>query len=78
MGNMLTHEASAFINFRDYKFQGSRAHGFKWVDVEHLRLSPEPVGDRELLAAVIGHEQFRDDSAGGGVLPEGPSHARIG
>ncbi|MEV6325676.1 hypothetical protein AB0M45_31595 [Nocardia sp. NPDC051787] len=74
MGNTLAHEASAFINFRDYKWRDSRAHGFSWVDVKHLRLPPESVGDRELLAALIGHEQFRDDYAGGGVLPEGLRH----
>ncbi|WP_406229940.1 hypothetical protein [Nocardia sp. NBC_01009] len=74
MGNELTHEGSAFINFRDYKFQDSRSHGFRWVDIKHLRLPAESVGDRELLAALIGHEQFRDDYAGGGVLPEGPRH----
>lgn len=74
MENKLTHEASAFINFRSYKFQDARAHGFRWVDVKHLRLPAEPVGDRELLAALIGHPQFRDDYAGGGVLPEGPRH----
>jgi hypothetical protein len=32
------------------------------------------VDDRGLLAALIGHEQFRDDYAGGGVLPEGLRH----
>ncbi|MEV0031081.1 hypothetical protein [Nocardia sp. NPDC050793] len=74
MENTLTHEASAFINFRDYKFQDSRAHASRWVDIKHLRLSPESFGDRELLAALIGHEQFRDDYAGGGVQPEGPRH----
>ncbi|MFD5065342.1 hypothetical protein [Streptomyces sp. NPDC058394] len=72
--NKLTHEGSTFINFRDYKFQDSRAHGFRWVDIKHLRLPAEAVGDRELLSALIGHEQFRDDYAGGGVLPEGPRH----
>ncbi|MFD0227994.1 hypothetical protein ACWGPD_06550 [Streptomyces hirsutus] len=74
MENQLTHEASAFINFRDYKFQDSRSYGFRWVDIKHLRLSAESVGARELLAALIGHEQFRDDYAGGGVLAEGPRH----
>ncbi|MET8330847.1 hypothetical protein [Streptomyces sp. NPDC005181] len=74
MGIKLTHEGSAFINFRGYKFQDSRSHGFRWVSIKRLRLPAESVGDRELLAALIGHEQFRDDYAGGGVLPEGPRH----
>ncbi|MEU3938014.1 hypothetical protein AB0E85_39255 [Streptomyces sp. NPDC029044] len=30
--------------------------------------------DRGLLAALIEHEQFRDDYAGGGVLPDGLRH----
>ncbi|MFI2077639.1 hypothetical protein [Streptomyces triculaminicus] len=74
MENQLTHEASAFINFRDYKFQDSRSHGFRWVDIKHLRLPAESVEARELLAALIRHEQFRDDYAGGGVLPAGLRH----
>jgi len=74
MENQLTHEASAFINFRDYKFQDPRSHGYRWVDIKHLRLPAESVGGRELLAALIGHEQFRNDYAGGGVLAEGSRH----
>lgn len=72
--NKLTHEGSTFINFRNYKFQDSRSHAFRWVDIKRLRLPAESVGDKELLAALIGHEQFRDDYAGGGVLPEGLRH----
>ncbi|MGX1913619.1 hypothetical protein ACWIID_32970 [Streptomyces phaeochromogenes] len=74
MENQLIHEASAFINFRDYKFQDSRSHAYRWVDIKHLRLPAEPVGARELLVALIGHEQFRDDYAGGGVLSKGTRH----
>ncbi|MFB7368289.1 hypothetical protein ACFC0D_00335 [Streptomyces sp. NPDC056222] len=74
MENWLTHEGSAFINFRNYKFQDASTHAFRWVDAKHLRFPSESVGDRELLAALIGHEQFRDDYAGGGVLPEGTRH----
>jgi len=74
MENQLTHEVSAFIDFRNYKFQDSRSHGYRWVDIKHLRI-PTEIGDaQELLAAVIGHAQFRDDYAGGGVLPEGLRH----
>ena len=74
MAYQLTHEAEAFINFRDHTFPGPGSHGFRWVDVKHLRLPAEPAGDRELLAALIRHEQFRDDYAGGGVQPDGTRH----
>lgn len=74
MENQLTHEASAFINFRTYKFQDPRSHGYRWVDIKHLRLPAESGEAHEMLAALIGHEQFRDDYAGGGVLPEGSRH----
>ncbi|WP_406840841.1 hypothetical protein ACICHK_39900 [Streptomyces sp. AHU1] len=36
--------------------------------------SAESVDDGRLLAALVGHEQFRDDYAGGGVLSDGPRH----
>jgi hypothetical protein len=74
MENQLAHEANGFINFRDYKFQDPRAHGFRWVDINHLRLPTESAGGREILVALIGHEQFRNDYAGGGVLTEGSRH----
>ncbi|MEU1692817.1 hypothetical protein [Streptomyces hirsutus] len=74
MGNKLTPEGRAFINFRDYEFRDPRSHGFRWLDIKHLRFPAESADDGKLLAALIGHEQFRDDYAGGGVLPEGPRH----
>ncbi|MGC5000853.1 hypothetical protein ACLQ19_30805, partial [Streptomyces sp. DT195] len=73
MDNGLAREESAFINFRRY-VRDPKEHGFRWVDIKQLRFSAESVDDRGLLAALIGHEQFRDDYAGGGVLPNGPRH----
>ncbi|MFE2228289.1 hypothetical protein [Streptomyces kronopolitis] len=73
MDNGLAHEESAFINFRRY-VPDPKEHGFRWVDIKQLCFSEESVDDRGLLAALIGHEQFRDDYAGGGVLPDGPRH----
>ncbi|MGW2706725.1 hypothetical protein [Streptomyces sp. NPDC001340] len=73
MDNGLAHEGSAVINFRHY-VRDPREHGFRWVDIKQLRFSAESLDDRGLLAALIGHEQFRDDYAGGGVLPDGPRH----
>ncbi|MET8809195.1 hypothetical protein [Streptomyces sp. NPDC004546] len=73
MANELVHEGSAFLNFRHY-FPDPKEHGFRWVDVKQLRFSAGSIDDRELVAALIGHEQFRDDYAGGGVLPEGLRH----
>ena len=69
----LAHEGNAFINFRHY-VPHAKEHGFRWVDVRRLRFCAESVDDGGLLAALIGHEQFRDDYAGGGVVPEGPRH----
>jgi hypothetical protein len=76
MGIELAHEGGTFINFRHYPFPTPTAHGYRWVDAKHLRLraSAESGPDRALVAAVIGHEQFRDDYAGGGVDPEGVRH----
>ncbi|MFJ9144264.1 hypothetical protein [Streptomyces griseus] len=74
MPNELSHEGDTFINFRNYGFQDARSAAFRWVDVKRLRFAAEPADDTELLAALIGHEQFRDDYAGGGVLPDGLRH----
>ncbi|GAB2467221.1 hypothetical protein [Streptomyces incanus] len=54
MGNKLTPEGRAFINFRDYEFRDPRAHGFRWVDIKHLRCPAESADDGKLLAALIG------------------------
>lgn len=73
MDNGLAYEESVFINFRRY-MPSPKEHGYRWVDIKQLRFSSESVPDRGLLAALIEHEQFRDDYAGGGVLPDGPRH----
>lgn len=73
MDNGLAHEGSTFINFRHH-IPDPKEHGFRWVDIKQFRFSAEPGDDRGLLAALIGHEQFRDDYAGGGVLSEGLRH----
>ncbi|MEV7086751.1 hypothetical protein AB0O07_12760 [Streptomyces sp. NPDC093085] len=73
MSDGLAHEESIFINFRRY-VTDPKEHGFRWVDIKRFRSSVESVDDRGLLAALIGHEQFRDDYAGGGVLPDGRRH----
>lgn len=73
MDNGLAHEESAFINFRRY-VPDPKEHGFRWVDIKQLRFAADAVDDGGLLAALIGHEQFRDDYAGGGVQPDGPRH----
>ncbi|MEU8529332.1 MULTISPECIES: hypothetical protein [Streptomyces] len=74
MRDVLTHEGSAFINFRDHPFASASAHGYRWVDVKRLRMPAAALADRALLAALIGHEQFRDDYAGGGVTSDGTRH----
>jgi hypothetical protein len=73
MNDGLAHEKSSFINFRRY-VPDPKEHGFRWVDIKQLHFSAESVDDRGLLAALVGHEQFRDDYAGGGVLTAGLRH----
>ncbi|WP_107502381.1 nucleotidyltransferase domain-containing protein [Streptomyces sp. 3211.6] len=70
----LVHEGSAFVNFRTYAPGEDWGHGFRWLDTKHFRLPAAPLPDTGLLAALIAHEQFRDDYAGGGVLPLGRRH----
>ncbi|MFF4342674.1 hypothetical protein ACFY00_22420 [Kitasatospora sp. NPDC001540] len=64
----------AFVNFREHRFPDPRAHGFRWVDLKSFRFAPDRP-DAALLAALVAHEQFRDDYAGGGVEPEGLRHS---
>ncbi|MFD4370955.1 hypothetical protein [Streptomyces sp. NPDC058486] len=74
MGGTLTHEGSAFVNFRHHTFAERYAHAYRWADVKRFRLPDPSATDRDLLAALIAHEQFRDDYAGGGVDPDGIRH----
>jgi hypothetical protein len=52
----LTHTGNKFINFSDGSFQ--------WVWMDHYRL-PVAVDDQDALAAMIEHELFGDNHAGG-------------
>ncbi|MEV7535064.1 hypothetical protein [Streptomyces hydrogenans] len=74
MSTTLVHEPGAFVNFRHFAFAEPCAHGFRWLDVKRFRLAGACDDDRDLLAELIAHEQFRDDYAGGGVDPEGTRH----
>ncbi|MFC1401258.1 MULTISPECIES: hypothetical protein [Streptacidiphilus] len=69
----LVFDAQTFLNFRDYDFTEHGGHGYRWVDVKSFRI-PQDTQDSELLTALIAHEQFRDDYAGGGVEPSGTRH----
>ncbi|MFD7734132.1 hypothetical protein ACFV6F_27595 [Kitasatospora phosalacinea] len=62
-----------FVNFRDHPFPDGRGHGFRWVDLKSFRFARD-CRDQDLLTAVVAHEQFRDDYAGGGVDPDGLRH----
>ncbi|MGW5638397.1 hypothetical protein [Streptomyces sp. NPDC003832] len=64
---VLAHLDSPFINFRDYKFAESSAHGYRWIDIKRFRLHSPAPADRALLAALIAHPQFRDTYDGSGV-----------
>ncbi|MEU0404291.1 hypothetical protein ABZ318_29515 [Streptomyces sp. NPDC006197] len=66
-------DAQVLVNFRHHDFTGHGPHGYRWVDVKSFRF-PAGAQDGELLAALVAHEQFRDDYAGGGVDPAGTRH----
>ncbi|MEV5573214.1 hypothetical protein AB0L06_24485 [Spirillospora sp. NPDC052269] len=70
----VVHLDSPFINFRDFDF-GEGSHGFRWVDLKRFRLSPEALDDRDVLAALIAHPQFRDTYDGSGVQ-DWPRHGQ--
>ncbi|WP_020547828.1 hypothetical protein [Nonomuraea coxensis] len=71
---LLAHRGRDFIGFRDHPFADPGAHGFRWVDLKHFEVLAPETGDLGLVTAVIRHEQFRDDYAGGGVTPGGIRH----
>ncbi|MFD2473657.1 hypothetical protein [Amycolatopsis silviterrae] len=71
----LVHLVSPFINFRDFDFGEGSHHGYRWVDAKHFRLPSEVLDDREVLAALIAHPQFRDTYDGGGVQ-DWPRHGQ--
>lgn len=71
----LVHLDSPFINFRDYKFAESSAHGYRWIDIKRFRLPSPAPEDRALLAALIAHPQFRDTYDGSGVQ-DWPRHGQ--
>lgn len=69
----LDYQDQVFINFRDF-FGRSPDHAFRWVDLKRFRLSRTAWSDAQILEALIRHDQFRDDYAGGGVDPVGTRH----
>jgi hypothetical protein len=70
----LDYRDQVFINFRDFAFEDSSSHGYRWVDLKRFGLPSADQGHVQLLDALISHDQFRDDYAGGGVDPVGTRH----
>ncbi|WP_326770631.1 hypothetical protein OG978_43620 (plasmid) [Streptomyces sp. NBC_01591] len=70
----LVHLDSPFINFRDFDF-GEGSHGYRWVNAKRFQLSSEALDDRDVLAALIAHPQFRDTYDGAGVQ-DWPRHGQ--
>ncbi|AWS46907.1 hypothetical protein [Streptosporangium sp. 'caverna'] len=71
MQEVLTYQDHLFVNFSDFHFEG---HGYRWVDIKRFGLPRPDTDDAHLLAELIGHEQYRDDYAGGGVDIDGVRH----
>lgn len=71
----LVHLVSLFINFRDFEFGEGSHHGYRWVDAKHFQLPAEAPQDRDVLAALIAHPQFRDTYDGAGVQ-DWPRHGQ--
>jgi len=63
----------AFVNFRDHPFPEGGGHSCRWIDLKSFRFA-QGSRDVDLLVAVVAHEQFRDDYAGGGVDRGGTRH----
>lgn len=70
----MDYRGQVFINFRDYAFADRDAHGHRWVDIKRFGLRSPSADDATLLQALVRHEQFRDDYAGGGVVADGTRH----
>ncbi|MCX5215909.1 hypothetical protein OG689_42980 [Kitasatospora sp. NBC_00240] len=70
----LVHLDSPFINFRDFDF-GKGSHGYRWVDATRFQLSSEALDNRDVLAALIAHSQFRNTYDGAGVQ-DWPRHGQ--
>ncbi|MFG2880155.1 hypothetical protein ACGFYU_34940 [Streptomyces sp. NPDC048337] len=75
MRHALAHQDSPFVNFKHFGFPGGRGHGYRWVHVKRFRLPAGPVADRDVLAALIAHPEFRDTYDGAGVWLE-PRHGQ--
>ncbi len=70
MHHSLTYWDSPFINFRDFDFPDGRSHGYRWVHIKRFHLPADMPADRDLLAALIAHPEFRDTYDGAGVWLE--------
>ena len=73
MDQDLAYRDQVFINFRDF-FGRSPDHAYRWVDLKRFCLVRPAQSDMQILDALIRHDHFRDDYAGGGVEPEGTRH----
>ncbi|MEU1290146.1 hypothetical protein [Kitasatospora sp. NPDC005856] len=69
----LVHLERMLLDFGDFGFEEQR-HAFRWVDIKRFGLG-EGAGDRDVLAGLIAHPQFRDTYDGAGPLDR-PRHGQ--
>ncbi|MFE3446167.1 hypothetical protein ACFXNW_24325 [Nocardia sp. NPDC059180] len=74
MESILRFRSQTFINFRDFEFESSSTHGFRWVDLKEFELLDAAASPPDILKSLIGEDAFRDDYSGGGIDPVGDRH----
>ncbi|MFF2747511.1 hypothetical protein ACFVVA_18420 [Kitasatospora sp. NPDC058048] len=70
----LVHLERTLVDFGDFGFEGNR-HAFRWVDIKRFGLGGTGTHDRDVLAALIAHPQFRDTYDGAGAR-DWPRHGQ--
>ncbi|MER6124745.1 hypothetical protein ABT173_19280 [Streptomyces sp. NPDC001795] len=71
----LTHWDSPLVNFKSFDFRDGQGHGYRWVHLKRFHLPSAVSEDRDLLAALIAHPEFRDTYDGSGLWLE-PRHGQ--
>ncbi|NEW34439.1 hypothetical protein GV791_18015 [Nocardia cyriacigeorgica] len=74
MTPVLRFRSKILVNFRDYEFESTGTHGFRWVNVKEFELLDASAGPQAVLESLIGDVAFRDDYSGGGIDADGERH----
>ena len=70
----IEYQGSFLINFRSFEFPKWGNPSWQWLSLKEFRIHDPDASDQQILLAIMGAEEFRDDYIGASIDPTSDHH----